>query len=596
MDPVAMANARPCEESDLTLWDGVIGVELKIDGDKPTTIPLHFLISFPTDYPHSAPSIGFSVPFPYRNGASYTKTDGPLKGKFVVCLDLLGNFDHVHTEWKEQVGSGWTPAYSVTTLLVNLVSLLHDLDSNMDDDERNELFAQTTSFLKTNSHRIPAILTEEELCQNRLCEKVNRLREKVTKSLENFEAPLRSQLLAFAQKAKFNNDVQLMEEFVVLCQTLQTQHAQGSGDLTESKTAVVDPNIVCFASGASYTTDTLGFGVSVRNQGRNTQLGTAGELLSEASYAGGLRQDTTKAGFQYFLPAFINPAHASENDAWVRLVNSSVLQIGQECYSSTNLTDAVMQVFPRLINTMVVDIMKPDVPKTAALAMFEALCSFWRTFYWYIQTEQGVSRRVSTTITNFTQSENFRHKDTTPDVGAVLASFTACPPNTVALADFARAYIDENSVRNVMWWQRSRTLPEPDPVFTATEVSRHIAMFQFLTLKVVVGNNQAETAATLDATNGKAPQKLETLLREWKKLSTSTTSWSKFFSAVHCPTPPNLRDWIKQTVTRAAEKGRAYGGHGDGGHRGGKGGYRGGGGGGYRGRGGYRGKRLRGHG
>ena len=70
-----------------------------------------FDILFPTDYPQSAPSIGFTQHFPYSMGASYTKQDGPLKGKMVVCLDILGNFDKIHTEWKDNVGSGWTPAY-----------------------------------------------------------------------------------------------------------------------------------------------------------------------------------------------------------------------------------------------------------------------------------------------------------------------------------------------------------------------------------------------------------------------------------------------------------------------------------------------------
>jgi ubiquitin-protein ligase len=562
-EPVAMANARPCDTSDMTLWDGVIGVKL-MSGTTPTTVPLHFLIDFPKDYPSSAPSIGFSVPFPYSQGASYTKQDGRLKGKFVVCLDLLGNFDHVHTEWKNNVGSGWSPAYSVTTLLVNLVALLSDLNEDLCPQQRKELHAKTMAFLKTNSHRVPAVLTEDEL-------RKNRLRRKATAILEEFAAPVRSQLLEFAGKAKFDNDVELMEEFMVLCQTIKkrqkTEHAK-LDDPVEMKVNAVDPNIVCFASGASYTTNTLGFGVSVRQQGRNTQLGTAGELLSEESFAGGLRQDTTKAQFQYFLPAFINPAHACNNTGWVQLVNSSVLQIGKECYNAQNLAEAVVQVFPRLINTMVVDIMKPDVAKTAALAMFEALCSFWRTFYWYISTNKAVANSVSRTIRNFTSNESFRHKNTTPDVGAVLACFTACPSGIATIEDFARAYIDENSVRNVMWWQRSGTAPEPVPVFAATQVSRHIAMFQFLVLRTVVGGNQAETAATLDATNGKAPQKLETLLREWKQLSASTTSWSKFFPAVHCSTPADLRGWIKQTCERAASKGRMYGGGGSG-HSGG---------------------------
>lgn len=46
----------------------------------------------------------------------------------VICLDVLGNFDFVHTEWKQTVGSGWSPAYTVTTLLLQLQSVLSERD------------------------------------------------------------------------------------------------------------------------------------------------------------------------------------------------------------------------------------------------------------------------------------------------------------------------------------------------------------------------------------------------------------------------------------------------------------------------------------
>merc|ERR1719375_1659623 len=84
------------------------------------TVPLHFLIDFPADYPQSAPNIGFSFEFEYRGGAQYIMPNGRLKGKKVICLDVLGNFGDYHREWKNSVGSGWSPAYTVTTLLVQL--------------------------------------------------------------------------------------------------------------------------------------------------------------------------------------------------------------------------------------------------------------------------------------------------------------------------------------------------------------------------------------------------------------------------------------------------------------------------------------------
>jgi ubiquitin-protein ligase len=126
-EPIPLANAGPSSDADLSLWNGVIGCEMEVTHIGLVTVPLHFLIDFPSDYPASAPNIGFSFEFGYRSGASYTEQSGRLKGKKVICLDILGNFGHVHTEWKSTVGSGWSPAYTVSTLLIQLQSVLCNL-------------------------------------------------------------------------------------------------------------------------------------------------------------------------------------------------------------------------------------------------------------------------------------------------------------------------------------------------------------------------------------------------------------------------------------------------------------------------------------
>ena len=145
-EPIPLAAAAPWS-NDLSLWNGIIGTQMEVTHMGLITVPLHFLIDFPCDYPASAPKIGFSFEFEYRNGASYIQTEGRLKGKKVICLDVLGNFDFVHTEWKETVGSGWSPAYTVTTLLVQLQSVLSDLGMNMSQKDSVVCFVTMLSWL-----------------------------------------------------------------------------------------------------------------------------------------------------------------------------------------------------------------------------------------------------------------------------------------------------------------------------------------------------------------------------------------------------------------------------------------------------------------
>jgi len=149
-EPIPLAAARPHSDKDITLWDGVIGVNIEVTHIGCITVPLHFLIDFPADYPQTAPNIGFSFEFQYRGGAEYVMPGGRLKGKKVICLDILGNFGDIHSEWRDSVGSGWTPAYTVTTLLVQLQSVLGDLGKDMSQTERDVTYQSAIHFCEQN--------------------------------------------------------------------------------------------------------------------------------------------------------------------------------------------------------------------------------------------------------------------------------------------------------------------------------------------------------------------------------------------------------------------------------------------------------------
>merc|ERR1719401_1244224 len=91
---------------------------------------------------------------------------------------------------------------------------------------------------------------------------------------------------------------------------------------------------------------------------------------------------------------------------------------------SGDLDSAVLEVYPRLINQMIVEMMRPDAGKSEAIATFEALCNFWRTLRWLVDTRQALRGRIGTLLSSFVADDSFRHKDKTPDLGMVLVLFT----------------------------------------------------------------------------------------------------------------------------------------------------------------------------
>jgi len=503
-EPIPLANASPCSDSDISLWNGVIGCEMEITHIGLVTVPLHFLIDFPRDYPSSAPNIGFSFEFEYRSGASYTQQSGRLSGKKVICLDVLGNFGNVHTEWKKSVGSGWSPAYNVSTLLIQLQSVLCNLGSEQNQRQRDITYQSAVRFSERHPSAMLEILDDEDIR----------------------EAKRRRQ---------------------------EEQRSEASSG------PEVNPNIRCWMTGRPYTEALLGVGV--RREKRN--LATAAELLCKEAYDGGLRQNTDKSAFEFFLPVWINEAHAAGRWEWRHAILRSCRRIGKDVYEVDDEDTAILEVFPRLVNQMVVEMMSPKASKSEAIALFEALCNFWRTFRWLVETRPALRGRIVEALSGFVTDEAFRHKDRCADLGALIVQYTVlqgdaqCPSRR----RFIDAYSDENSLRQVMWWQRSGTKPEPWAVFEATRVSREILMFQMMVVDVVIGD-AAEAVRDMEASNCTLPAKLEELQARWRERKQAIGSWAAYFECIGAagPKDQNLEDWIATCVRRASDRGPKYGG------------------------------------
>merc|ERR1719401_2656847 len=80
-------------------------------------VTFHVRITFPTDYPNSPPFLHF----PREEIPSFRH---PNLYSFGLCLDILSSFIGTSDE-----RAGWSPAYTVRTLLMQLQSFLFEFDS-----------------------------------------------------------------------------------------------------------------------------------------------------------------------------------------------------------------------------------------------------------------------------------------------------------------------------------------------------------------------------------------------------------------------------------------------------------------------------------
>ena len=142
----------------------------------------------------------------------------------------------------------------------------------------------------------------------------------------------------------------------LLCDVASTASGSHADSQSDAKLEVVAAaNICCWSTGELYTEALLGVGVS--REKRN--ITTAAELLSKEAYDGGFRQNTNKSPFEFFLLVWVNEAHAANQEVWRETLMKKCSEIGVKALGSEGGEDgAILEVFPRLINQMIVEMMK----------------------------------------------------------------------------------------------------------------------------------------------------------------------------------------------------------------------------------------------
>lgn len=567
-NPVVGGNAAPTDDN-IFVWHMNFLVSLTVGG-KVNHIPLHAIFEAPEDYPQSAPSVGFCVKFPYNMGAHYiNQKEGPLKNTLSLCLNILGNFSHVHTEWKAKEGEGWSPSMSVETCIVNLQALLTELDGNLSVSEKKEFIRDCKRFEKkipgmnithTFQNPWPPIATQQMVKQKQA-------EGKFLKRLDKIPAvEVKQRINAFLQKIPGKNTKM---EFCEMMTELMEFYEMNSNNMnTEEQKSLENDEIRCYVTQSSYQEELLGYGVVQDKK----QLKTPGELLSQSAFdEEGVRFSSTKKSFTHWLPAFINPTHTSHSNWYseikkrLQILADLITENKRQYTRNPNAppADPILEILPNLINSMIVEIMKSE--KASAISYFEALCSFWRTLRFFLFESPNAAQLYSKAMgkmKQFCTTVEGRHKDNVPDVGQFLALYT-CLTDKIREPTFVDAYVSESSVRGVMWW-KGTIETEPNAVFEKTKIGRGIFMFQMTVCRILLNGNPVDTCLQMDRSCGKLPERLDALQKKWKQVEPSIRTWEQYFRYSGCSSSfgeqrlANLNKWLRSVVLEADKKGPKY--------------------------------------
>jgi ubiquitin-protein ligase len=458
------------------------------------------VVLFPSDYPIKPPDVGFPIDFGYTEGASYIKSDGPLKGMMVICLDILGNFAHVHNEWAGVKGSGWSPSYTLTSLLVNMQTVILDSIECKSESQLATTKAAWERYAKENSIEVPSAKTSSVL---------------------DYDSLRSDQEVISAIKVLENKFGQL------ICQELGAIIEKIKSQQVETKPSI-DPDIFCWFTSANYTEDIMGYGIKLKPQGRIVFLSTDGNYISYSAYSNqNLRQYPTKETFDFFLPGWINPVHSSESVQWASVLKSCINQIGKSL-SISSFDLAATRIYSDLINTMIVKIMDSRSDTRASSVVFRCLLNLIRTFGFLIDSTPSLKKSIETQLKQFITNKSSRTKASTPNVGNVLA-LSLISNLSFSWPDFLKAFEEECHLRRVLWWQKERVKLDPSGTFTQSKISRNNVLFQVL-LRSVLSSHQFEE---LDRLNCGIEGGVEQLLDLWKQIDSrmeAHPSWTQYYS------------------------------------------------------------------
>lgn len=375
--PLYGVSARPLSSS-LYIWHG------NLRGPEGTSFEggvFHIELTFPTDYPVSPPSIRLFTPIPHPN----------VLGGTSICLDILD-------KTKKEIYQGWTSAYTVEAILIQLQSFLFE-------------------DLPADKLKLVEVINKEhvKLANNYRC----------THPECNHQGPIKP-------FPPFNNKEKDHDQYIMV------------------KTAedfLLD-ELQCFHTKLRVKDVTLGIGVSINRLPRTGEIRmitpTMDLLSMRAFIKHKVRHSLSNEKFTHWLPVFLGEKDIIETkrqiyepltkkwesknvtinlkERCIHLLKKSLAYI---CTGSTRKpfkASMILEVMPKLIITHVVDLIQEF--RHVSILSIRRLVNFIRLFRLLLSLHPEVEQEIDQKLEDFIKNPEKRHKEQCGTLGDLLALVT----------------------------------------------------------------------------------------------------------------------------------------------------------------------------
>lgn len=529
-------------------------------------VHFHFEITYPKNYPNKAPKVKNLTHISHNNVfSSY------------ICLDILT----MSEETANTPFRGWTSAYTISSLLVQLQSFLFEAVA-----ERNatRMKQEALSYRCAKCpHHGNGVVFPEITCM-------------VAKPGQPKWKP-ESVAKAFAWEF-------LEEVPVVVIQCLCTFLEQSTVtsirflcDDKDSKKAIdgVLKKIVykCFYTLKDLNDDEVVLGLGAkkdimprrsrktgRKAGQLQRLHCSFDYVSHEAYEMGVRNNVWKdRDFDSFIPLVINSKHAQRS---IPLAEKYIMDIWSDksiADRPRTLTDnIVLETLSKLMNTTVVNMMKTvedleagEIQLFDSIKALEGYTSFHHLLLAFVHKYPSIKHIANEKVRQFINNKLYRDKEVTPDMGEMLVNLAI---SDYSWDDFCPAWLEEGFLRNARWictahpgllkLEGQSSCVRMNRSWAATRTGKRLAMFQrfFLTQIAcpdrLVGNpNKCEILLKeYNLRFGFPEESMAMKLQEHSRKVIACTNWFDYFRLIDfCPpSAARLSAWLRNSLVLSGKK------------------------------------------
>ena len=500
LEPVANVSAAPLDE-DMFEWHCNI---------RQDDIIFHLILFFPKDYPYSSPSAEFvPVGFAYNSGATM-----PGKKGTKICLNIFSDFANIHTEWKNTKGAGWSPGYTVQTVLMNVVAFLAETQSSSGNSStyNNNLKMSKSFCCKDCGH-----------AYNKPYPELDAVQEGKGKGKGKASKEIKASPASGGKKGSDGNNTPQIIDYI----SKEKFKAQKPGGVEEL----------------------FGYGLVVSGNFWRPTLTSPCEFLTGRSFYGmkkavGIVHSVLKDELKLFLPLFIHPDHGSQIKEEFEKTLREVAKIMPKYDPKTSsIEDLVLKTIPNLMSATVVEFSK-GTQHTSDNSL-NGYFALHRLLLWAIDTYPKLQDMVEEQVQEFVDNDDKRTKKDVPYIAEWL--MLVAGSKKYRWRDVAEAYLSESFKRSPMWYvkdcEKLGYLDTPKDfrikkTFELTEVARKHLAFQasFLDLAMPAGMTRQAIIQRYDSNFGFPTKDMVEEMKDiFTKIETKMKNYQDWFKILKLP-------------------------------------------------------------